>query len=102
MHAFGAWAAAHLTHPLHARHQNAKRWTADFALPQTLQALCCRVALGTCEVWKGFQGVACKGKGAAHGDVLKQGLWMACGNFCSDPVWSTPSACYQAQHTFYP
>eukprot|EP00983_Pelagomonas_calceolata_P065699 1148698-Pelagomonas_calceolata.AAC.1 len=37
--------AAHLTHPPHARHQNAKRWTADHALPQTLQALCCRATV---------------------------------------------------------
>jgi len=69
----GSTAAAHLTHPLHAHHQNAKCWTADHALPQTLQALCCRVALGTCEVWKGFQGMACKDQGAVLGGVLKQG-----------------------------
>eukprot|EP00983_Pelagomonas_calceolata_P005692 187396-Pelagomonas_calceolata.AAC.1 len=57
----GNTAAAHLTHPLHARHQNAKCWTADHALPQTLKALCCRATMGTCEVWEGFQGMVCKG-----------------------------------------
>ena len=57
----GGTSAAHLTPPLHAHHQNAKRWTADHALPQTLQALCWRVALGTYEVWVSSQGMVCKG-----------------------------------------